>query len=182
MKTLVKLTALFAVVFALIAGPAAFLIAQAQDVTPTGVSLEPTAAVVSSGDTNITIEQPAAPAPAPAPDTVTLPSWALVNLSVLFIAGSAITAIVAIVLVKGSFAQALAHISVANKDAIEAAYEALPEGVREAGAQAMSIGQNLMTEAVALFRFMREVTDGKPNTAVTPPFPEPPADTEQPLP
>ncbi len=102
-------------------------------------------------------------------DTVTLPSWALVNLSVLLVAFSALAVIVTAWMSQRNLKTTLEHTSKANKDAVEAAHEALPQTAQDAIDRVLTTVEYLTDQFGALLKFAREVTDGKPNTEPPPP-------------
>jgi len=118
----------------------------AQDATPE-VTAEPTPPVVE----------------VPADDTVTLPSWVLVNLSVLLVAASSFVAIGGMLLTNRNLKQTLEHTSKANKDAIEAAHEALPETAQDTIDRVLGALEFAVEQIGAGLKFAREVTDGNEN-------------------
>lgn len=133
-------------------------------VESTAVAPEPNIVMNGDGDVNI-MQPPADTTPEPADDgSVKLPGWALLNLSGLLIALSAIVVIVNKVLEQRSLKLVLEHTSKAQKDAVEAAYEVVPDSAKAIIERGLNVSENLATEFLALVKFLKETTDGRPNT------------------
>lgn len=115
--------------------------------------------------------------PAPVEDTVTLPSWLLVNLAGVLVAASALVGVGAAWLASRNLKTTLEHTTQAQKDAIEAAHEALPQSAQDAIDRVLTTVEVLTEQFGALLKFTREVTDGKPNpppVVILPPSEPPP--------
>lgn len=127
------------------------------------VSAYPVSAQEPTSPPTTAMITPTAPLPT-SDDTITLPSWVLVNLSVLLIAASALVALVTVWMNNRNLKYTLEHASKANKDAVEAAYEALPETAQDAISRVLTTVETLVDQFGAAVAFLREVTDGQPNT------------------
>lgn len=102
--------------------------------------------------------------PPPPVDAVTLPTWVVVALPLLFTALASGTVIAVSIIQNRSLKTALERVDKSQQDAIEAAYETLPESARDVISSIIDTGQKLTDEAVAALRFLRTITDGEPNT------------------
>lgn len=96
-------------------------------------------------------------------EVVTLPSWLLVNAAAVFMALGALSVLLTNWQRSGDLKTALNMADKRSQDAIEAAYEALPEGVQDVIHRALDLAEYLRDQAGAVLEFADEVTDGKPN-------------------
>lgn len=120
-------------------------LAFAQEVTP-----EVTPVVIDSP-----ISEPA--------DTVSIPSWLLVNAALLFMALSAFAGMVKDWRHSQNLKLALEQVEKSRKDAIESATNALPDTAQDVMRSVVGTLKYLTEQWVALVNFVDEVTDGKPN-------------------
>ena len=95
--------------------------------------------------------------------TVAVPSWLVLALPLFLAAMTPITLIIYAIIHNRSLKAALEQVDKAQKDAIEAAYEALPETAKDAFSRALNLADKVTDELVAGLKFAREVTDGQPN-------------------
>jgi hypothetical protein len=141
MKVRVGLIGVLLVVLALLVAPV-----MAQDATP-----EATPVIFPDGPTVVD-------------DTVTLPAWSIMNFSLFFVAASVVLMLVDRWTRSRDLKTVLEHTSKEHKDAMEAAYQVVPPTWQRIVDRIVDVGENMATQSLALFKFLREVTDGKPNT------------------
>lgn len=104
--------------------------------------------------------QESTPEPAPVdvvietPETpeATIPAWLMSNIVVVL---GAVAALIVILQTRSA--------SKANKDAVEAAYEAMPPGVQEMVVSVLSIAKTIIDTANGAYQFLEDVTDKQPN-------------------
>lgn len=82
----------------------------------------------------------------------TIPAWLMSNIVVVL---GAVAALIAILQTRSA--------SKAQKDAVEAAYEAMPPGVQEMVESILAIAKTIIDGAQDVYEFVEDVTDKQPN-------------------
>jgi hypothetical protein len=96
-------------------------------------------------------------------DTVTIPGWILINASAVFMALGAGAVLLANWQRSRDLKTALDMADRRSKDAIENAYQALPDSAQELIHRALDTADYLHDQAGSLLNFLNGVTDGLPN-------------------
>lgn len=97
-------------------------------------------------------------------DQVSIPAWLLLNSAALFMALGAVAVIVTRALERRDLKTALEQVDKRSKDAIEAAYEALPGSAEIVIREFVTISRKMVEQMTAVMDFLDDVTDGEDNT------------------